>query len=853
MNGVPSENVPVRINGFDVASGRETTGRPVMLGVAPTTHSLSRIEVLHTPTPESPGSALAGTVNLVGLSAFERSKPVFRSSAFVVWRDNEPITFERTPGPGQNPSPKVHPGFNFSYLRPVNDRFGFTLSGGVSRQYINHERMLTTWRGASAVTNGGTFPDTAPERPYLTNYSTGFFSVDSKRQSLAATVDYKLGPHDRLSVAFNYIKNDQGVFQRDIQFAITRIQPGDFSPTATRGFAGAGNIALANATRVPVDQGYTPTVTYRHDGPVWKADAGIGHSQNTNAVENASHGMFFNSNAARQNLTVAFDNISPLRPGTIAVNDGAGGAPINPYAIASYALNTASFHTRDALARGLNRVLAVQQGAYANLSREFSGRVPLVVKGGLDLRRQLKDLRTGGSTALTFVGADGRASQTPVGSDDSAAVVLDENNARVVPGFGFPPIEWVSNWKLYELYRNRPAWFTENESATHTSNANNSKRAAEIVSAGYLRGDLRLVEGRLRLVAGLRAEQTNVEAEGPLNDPTRNYQRDASGRVVRGPNGQPLPITTDALARARLTLVDRGLRAEKEYLRFFPSLNATFTVRENLLARAGYYQSVGRPNFNQYAGGVTLPDTEAADPSTQRITINNAGIKAWAARTAKLSLEQYFADVGMISIGAWRREIDHFFGSVVVRATPDFLALYGLDPAVYGRYDVATQQNLADTVRMEGVDVNYKQALTFLPHWARGVQVFANLSTVRALGPAEANFANAVPRILNGGVSLSRERFNVKLNWNYRSRNRLAAVAAGRGLAPDTFRWRASQTTFNFSGEYRLNPWLGFFATFNNAVRNDLEISGPDTPAYARLNQRIQYGGLWTTGVNSTF
>jgi hypothetical protein len=45
-------------------------------------------------------------------------------------------------------------------------------------------------------------------------------------------------------------------------------------------------------------------------------------------------------------------------------------------------------------------------------------------------------------------------------------------------------------------------------------------------------------------------------------------------------------------------------------------------------ARAAVYTSVGRPNFAQYVNGVTLPDPESAPSATNRITVNNAGIKS---------------------------------------------------------------------------------------------------------------------------------------------------------------------------------------------------------------------------------
>ncbi len=52
-----------------------------------------------------------------------------------------------------------------------------------------------------------------------------------------------------------------------------------------------------------------------------------------------------------------------------------------------------------------------------------------------------------------------------------------------------------------------------------------SKHAEEVVSSAYVRGDAQFFERRLKLVGGLRAEQTNVQGEGRLLDPTRNFQR----------------------------------------------------------------------------------------------------------------------------------------------------------------------------------------------------------------------------------------------------------------------------------------------------------------------------------------
>jgi iron complex outermembrane receptor protein len=81
LNGVPSGYVPVTMNGFPLASTTATapTARDVEL-VNVATNNLSRIEVLHSPTPESPGNALAGSVNMVPRGAFDRAKPVLNTN-----------------------------------------------------------------------------------------------------------------------------------------------------------------------------------------------------------------------------------------------------------------------------------------------------------------------------------------------------------------------------------------------------------------------------------------------------------------------------------------------------------------------------------------------------------------------------------------------------------------------------------------------------------------------------------------------------------------------------------------------------------------------------------------------------
>jgi iron complex outermembrane recepter protein len=452
-----------------------------------------------------------------------------------------------------------------------------------------------------------------------------------------------------------------------------------------------------------------------------------------------------------------------------------------------------------------------------------------------------------------YLGRDGRSSTTPIGSDDTAAPFFYREIEGRPTMWGFPNIPVVSNARLWEYYQANPSQFRADENATYRAAVTPSKRAEEIVSAAFVRFDGSFLDRRLKIVTGVRGEQTNIKAEGPLTDPTRNFQRDASGRILLGANGRPLAIASDPLTISKLTFISRGAKVDKEYLRWFPSVNAGFNVREQLVARAAYYHSIGRPNFNQYAGGITLPDTEA-DPSTNnRITVNNAGIKPWTAHTTSVALEYYFAKVGVFSVSAFRRDFENLFATALLPATPEFLALYGLDPGVYGEYLVSTQRNLTDSVRMEGVTVNYKQALTFLPTWARGVQVFGNATAQHARGEATGEFQFS-PRLANAGISLTRARYSVRFDVNHRGRQEVSALS-GRGIQPGTTRWAPPRTSIDVTGETVIWKNLRVFAKLKNVADQavDFELYGPSTPPLARFQQRERYGALWTFGLKGTY
>ncbi len=844
IEGAPAANTPITIGGIGLSSpGDNNTSRGIEVGFF-NLNNISRIEVSHSPTPDTPGKSLAGSINLVPRSSFERSRPVFNGSLYLLMRDDY-----RGLGKGaamdRDPRRKVWPGADFSWVVPVNKNFGFTLSAGASTQYSSQDRAINTWRGNSAVTNAVAFPATVPGRPYLSAFQVNDAPKESDRDSLGVTLDLRLSPRDRLALSYQYSSFDGWISSRQLTFTPTQIVASSISPTSVQGVAGLGQLTLNNAgNRVRENRTYLPTFAWRHDGPLWKFDFATGRAYGKNAIRDMDKERFLAVQARRTGVTIGFADTGLIRPGVITVTDNTTKLPVDPYRLENYALNT--------LTSTPQRADDINFTATANARRDFLWAVPVTLRTGLDFRQTMRDKRTWTST-YTHVGRDGRGNLT----NGTALPFLDPLFSTRFAPYGFPQIQHLDSKEVFAYWRTHPAEFTLDDNALYRSHVTNSIRAQEAVSATYLRGDVALLDRRLLLVGGVRFEQTNVKAEGPLTDLTRNVQRDAQGRPLRTPAGAVIPITTDALATSKLTFLERATHVKKEYLRYFPSLNATYHLRENFLLRAAVSTSIGPPDFSQYAGGLTLPNTDNAPSSANRIVVNNAAIKPWTANTVKMRAEYYFAGVGQISFGAYRRQFQNFFAATVFPATPEFLALYALDATEYAPYEVSTQRNLPGSVRVEGLDFSYRQALTFLPPWARGLQVFANGSLQRtsaAKGFLGNNAFNEIPRNAAWGLSFTRPRYNLRANWTWRA-DQVEATVAGLSIEPGTYNYTPGFTKLDLLGEFTLWRGLTLFANLRNVtdIPNRGTTVGPNTPPHATQSFVERYGSLWTIGIKGTF
>ncbi|MBI4624428.1 MAG: TonB-dependent receptor, partial [Verrucomicrobia bacterium] len=708
IGGVPPSGTPIMLDGNAIASAASSNASRTVEFENIAVGSMSRVEVSRSQNPDSPANAIGGSVNLVSRSAFERSRPQYMFKTHLSFRGGD-FSWSKEPGPFAKKDYPFEPNLEVSAVVPVTRNFGFTASGLVSRTRNNGPGITQDWVPTVAGQSAN-FPATTPDKPYLVRYRLQERPKITVRDSLSLSADWRVSQADVLTVGFQYSYFMAEFWVRQLNFDVGRVA--SFGPDFTQGAAGAGFVQILTDAREKNGTSYAPSFRYKHNGPVWQWQTGGAFSNATNHY--ANKGFFLSNNAFFRNVTVRFEQLTIDHPGVVSVKD-ATGRDVNAYSLDNYRLETLSGQAFESV--------ATVRSAFANAKRDFDFRVPFSAKAGVDLRSESRDMLRP-TNATSFVGAD-RVART---ADDNAAQWFDPTYSQRELKFG-PPMQWFDLDKIGETFRAHPEYFTSSETDAvnaYRSRVTTSQAITETIVAPYLRLDSRFFDGRLQVTGGVRYERTDDDGNGPLIDPTRIYQRNANGQIVRDAAGRPVVVAALAtLAGTKLAYTERGAQATKSYDGFFPSLNGSFLVRPNLIARASYGRSFNRPDFGNILPSMNLPDTESTN---RTITLTNPNLKPWFADSYGLALEYYFNEpsTGVLSTRLYRRDITDFWGSTLVPATDDLLGPYGIDPAEYGQalgYQVSTRQNVG-TARVSGAEFDYRQNLNFLPHWARGLTVF---------------------------------------------------------------------------------------------------------------------------------
>ena len=845
LRGFPGSNTGITIDGAEIAATQSGASRALDLREVPF-NNVSRVEITKVPTPDMPASGLGGSVNMITRSGFETKKARLSFNAYTMFHNRSGPTFDAGPRTAHSSTtPRfIEPSFDFNYLRPINRNLAITVGGS------------RTWRVKPMETGTKDTDETATwDLVRVVQTTSQWNSLGQIFKTLQGQIgiDWRASPTDTFSASAQYRNYDLATTRSVLGFAYGANATGNdrFAqsaiPTGTALPAGTVTMNGNGSNQNGIIQTKVYNFKYRHRGAIWRFDASSYYSTSQRDNHDADYGQFNVTPATISNVIIRGENLQ--RPGegiipTAYTATDSAGRPVDIYDGGNYSIVSGNSAPVDIGTQRYN--------VRANLARDFSGSIPLTLKiGALVDTMRYDEHRYGRTWSFRPNGATDAVSRLARNFD-----VFDDTYNAGAPTLYGRKVRWISGTKLHQLYQKNPAWFVGDEAQVWQDAVNNSKAMTERVSATYVRADTRLLKNRLWLVGGVRFERTDDKGAGPLNDINAQYQRNADGSFVDGNLAQAgiqrVLLTTDPLALRKLRYKERAAVSDNHYSGFYSSLNATFNVRENLILRAAYADTIGRPNLGNIIPGTSISDATVVNPT---ITVNNVGLKPWSAKSYDLSLESYQIKDGFGSIGVFQKSIKNFFSSVSTPATPELLELYGLesDPSLL-TYNVNTLTNGGDAT-INGLEFSYRQALTFLPPWARGFQVFANATKLNLSGSRTADFSGYNPKSLSGGLSLVRARFSIKGTISVLGDIKTGAVAASATVPAGTFNYQGKRTRIGLNATYSLTRRYSLYASLvdlGGFVQNNQRYA-PNTPDYAKPTRWQELGFYTNVGVRGSF
>ncbi|MFM9080681.1 MAG: TonB-dependent receptor domain-containing protein, partial [Opitutaceae bacterium] len=274
-------------------------------------------------------------------------------------------------------------------------------------------------------------------------------------------------------------------------------------------------------------------------------------------------------------------------------------------------------------------------------------------------------------------------------------------------------------------------------------------------------------------------------------------------------------------------------RASRDYSDFYPSINSTFYLTEDLVARAAYAKTLGRPALSEVVPGITVSDPTSA---VRTATIVNSGLSPWSADNFDVSFEAYGIKGAVVSFGLFRKDLKNFFLQVRAPATLAQLESFGLNDD-YLDYEVITKTNGGEA-SVKGYEMSWRQSFFFLPAWARGLSTFVNATIAESSGPNAADFTPFAHKNINWGLSYNRGPFSFRFNTAFAYRVTGALNAASATIPAGTRTYVAPQITQAWSFDYRVS---NRFTLYGGA--RDEGLDDPRVVRGGRSGSRRRHGG----------
>lgn len=798
IRGAPAEFSAVNVDGIRAANANFDNpfgDRAAQIDTIPA-EFIKEVEVTKAPTPDMPADSIGGAANLVTKSALDYKSDLLTYRVGVNYNMFRKDTRRPTPNAamtyltrvGQARQLGVTLSLSYTDTQAPRDRVQMTRAQDDGRN--TQARTLTNVNNRERIGAGLKFDYllTRNTSAFLKlNYS--FYDFVSPRDVLQMIGSSRVADYSRVSRA----QIEAGTTPRDSTNAVAGSAPGysdGYTEILHPSFLRSATSNLRTGRQAQIEIGTRSE---------FSGDQKLAFQASVNPSSFKGNLRSFDMNYGGPGFGLSIDTREnrsrPQFRQTYGPNIGFG---------SDFSLFTGR------LVQTQQRVVDDIDNAKLDYTKDFrSARWPWQIKAGLAWREQYHSTRTA-APAWTFVGNDRVAGRNPATgiNDDNLAQFRRPDPIYTVFNRGgvWPDMDGIDFNKAFAAFTNQPELFSPEASVAAPPAL---RKSTEGVAGAYLQS--RVQFGRLSVLGGARLERTRVKAMGTYTD-------------ARNPGINRIERTGS-------------------YDDLFPSLHFKYTIFADLIARASYSTGAARPNFSDLYPTTTVSYSTATGLGT--VTQNDPGLRPQYSDNYDLSLEYYLQPAGVISIGAFRKNIRDF----IARNSTDIGS--GADNGFGGEYVgfiLNTTTNLGQAT-IEGFEINYSQKLTWLPKPFNGLGLFGNLTRLETEGSyanGASELVSFVPKSANAGVSFRWRKLQLRAAYNY-----TGTTLISYNVNVNSQQRNRPLETLDLNFEYALRPHLKVFIDVIN-VKN----KWPET--YTALNpDRVtiadSYGSRLNVGLSGRF
>ena len=375
-----------------------------------------------------------------------------------------------------------------------------------------------------------------------------------------------------------------------------------------------------------------------------------------------------------------------------------------------------------------------------------------------------------------------------------------------------PGLDAVRNFNIDNLDR-----FVLNEFDTALESNIENFRVDEDILAGYLMA--RWESGPLTVIGGVRVERTENTVSANRTEIVEE------GSVVNG-----VELEED---QATFTPTEQ----DNSYTDWMPSLSARYNLADDIVLRAGFFNSLVRPGPEQLAPIFIVEESEGGDREGE---FGNPGLKPYKAFNLDASFEWYFADAGVLSGGVFYKEIDDFI--VNRRFEGDEAPFNGVFNGI--PFDEGVIPQNGDEATVQGFEFNYQQAFTQLPVPFNGLLLGLNYTYTDAegdIGDRTIPLPAAAEQTYNAMLGYDSGPLSIRLTAAYR--DEFLDELEG---SPEEDRYVRDHLQIDLTANYDVTENIEVYTQFLN-LNDEPFVAFQRGPGASRLLQYEEYS--WTARV----